>query len=258
MTGLIAALTEATGIAQEVIWSASVVFLRVGAAMAMMPGFGEMVVPARIRLGLALAFTAVVFPAVAPNLPGPETGILPVLTTETVAGLALGAALRLFVHALQIAGMIIAQSTSLAQLFAGGQAEPQPATGHLLVMAGIAAAMAAGLHVTLAAYLIQSYDLLPAGRLPQASDLAEWGVARVGHAFALAFSLAMPFVIAGFLYNLALGIINRAMPQLMVAFVGAPALGLGGLLLLALVAPVLLATWLAALGGFFADPFGLP
>ncbi|MFC3118840.1 flagellar biosynthetic protein FliR [Jhaorihella thermophila] len=38
----------------------------------------------------------------------------------------------------------------------------------------------------------------------------------------LPFSLSAPFVIASLLYNLTLGAINRAMPQLMVTLVGAP------------------------------------
>ena len=36
---------------------------------------------------------------------------------------------------------------------------------------------------------------------------------------------------------------NRAMPQLMVAFVGAPAISFGGLALLLIVAPFLLDVW---------------
>ena len=44
--------------------TAAIVFLRMGAAMALLPAFGERVVPTRIRLVLALAFTAVVAPAV--------------------------------------------------------------------------------------------------------------------------------------------------------------------------------------------------
>ena len=44
----------------------------------------------------------------------------------------------------------------------------------------------------------------------------------------LAFTLAAPFVLVSVLYNLTLGVINRAMPQLMVVFVGAPVItGLG-------------------------------
>ena len=118
--------------------------------------------------------------------------------------------------------------------------------------------MASGLHVHIAEYLILSYDLLPPGRLPLAGDMADWGLAQVSRAFALGFSLAAPFVIASFLYNLALVVINKAMPQLMVAFVGAPALTLGGLVLLALTAPLALAVWLAMLQGFFAAPFAVP
>jgi flagellar biosynthetic protein FliR len=67
--------------------------------------------------------------------------------------------------------------------------------------------------------------------------------------------IAMPFVIASLLYNVALGVINRAMPQLMVSLVGAPALSLGGLVLLALVSPLALSIWLAAMNGFIAAPF---
>jgi flagellar biosynthetic protein FliR len=48
------------------------------------------------------------------------------------------------------------------------------------------------------------------------------------------------------------------MPQLMVAFVGAPVITLGGLVLLALSAPLMLGAWLRALDGFLAMPFGAP
>jgi flagellar biosynthetic protein FliR len=258
MNDMIETLSQLSGIGQEMLWTGFVVFLRVGAAMALLPAFGEQAVPQRVRLCLALAFTAVVAPAVSPGLPAMQAGPWPLLLTETLVGLALGVALRLFVHALQIAGAIAAQSTSIAQLFAGAGPEPQPAIGYILIMAGLALAVAAGLHVRIAEYLILSYDVLPAGKFPAAGDMADWGLAQVARAFALGFSLAVPFVIAAFLYNLALGIINRAMPQLMVSFVGAPALTAGALVLLALTAPLALAVWIAALNGFLAAPFSVP
>ncbi len=256
MTALIAQLTGFVGIAQETLAAAMLVFLRVGAAMAMLPAFGERVVPQRVRLVLALAFTAIVLPAVADRLTGLDLSAFALrwIWTETAAGLVLGFGLRLLVMALQIAGTMAAQATSLAQLYAGASAEPQPAMSHLFTMAGLALAVTAGLHVQLARFLILSYDLLPAGRLVAASEATGWSVARTAHAFGLAFTLAAPFVIAATLYNMALGAINRAMPQLMVVFVGAPALTWGGLVLLALATPALLAVWLAALGAFLADP----
>jgi flagellar biosynthetic protein FliR len=50
-------------------------------------------------------------------------------------------------------------------------------------------------------------------------------------------------------------VINRAMPQLMVAFVGAPLITFGGLLLLMMLAPAMLYVWLQALSTFAASPF---
>lgn len=228
------------------------VFLRVGALMALLPAFGEQTIPARVRLALALAFTAVTFPAVADRIPvfvGPGP-----FGAEIVAGLILGLGLRMFVHALQIAGTIIAQATSLSQLFGGIDAEPMPSIGTILTVAGLALALSMGLHVRAAELIILSYDILPVGLMPSSSDTATWGVAQVSQIFALAFSLAAPFLIASLIYNLALGVINRAMPQLMVAMVGAPALTLGGLALLAIMAPLGLTVWVQAFWHFLEEP----
>ena len=73
-------------------------------------------------------------------------------------------------------------------------------------------------------------------------------------AFTLAFTLAAPFVITSVVYNLALGVINRAMPQLMVAFVGAPVITFGAIFLLFLSAPLVLTVWNAEFTSFLGNP----
>lgn len=242
-------------------WLALAVFLRVGAAMALLPGFGSQSVPVRIKLALALAFTAIVAPAMAPDLVLPDPSyatLIAAVGTETLSGLLLGFSIRLFIWILQIAGTIAAQSTSLSQLLGAEAIDPQPAISQILQMSGMALAMIAGLHIRIAEALIMSYDPLPFGQLPLASDLSVWAIARVAEMFALAFTFAAPFVIASLIYNVALGVINRAMPQLMVAFVGAPAITAGGLFLLLLVAPIILPIWLDLLSERLADPLGMP
>ena len=69
MTDLIARLEALTGSTAGALLPALLVFLRVGAAMALLPAFGEQAVPQRLRLILALAFTAIVAPAVWGTLP---------------------------------------------------------------------------------------------------------------------------------------------------------------------------------------------
>ncbi len=236
------------------------VFLRIGAAMSLLPAFGERSVPVRVRLVLTIAFTILVAPAVAPRFSYDaleERGRLVLLLSETMAGLTIGIGLRLLVFALQMAGTMAAQSVSLSQIFGGSPGQdPQPAIGHIIVIGGLALAVMAGLHVRLTSFLILSYDLIPAGQLPHSAMLAEWGIDKVGKAFALAFSLAAPFLVASLLYNIALGVINRAMPQLMVAFVGVPAITAGGLFLLLLILPLLLQVWHVGLVSFLEDPSG--
>lgn len=254
MTDLIPLLTELSGQSADMLWIGLLVFLRVGSAMALLPAFGEQSVPQRLRLVLALAFTAVVAPAAGP-LPDSDEAVLLPCVVEVVVGIALGLSLRMFVLVLQIAGAIVAQATSLAQLFGGAGPEPQPAVSNLLVMAGLALAVATGLHVHIAQFLILSYQMLPAGAFPQASDMANWGLDQITRAFGLGFILAAPFTIAALLYNVTLGVINRAMPALMVSFVGAPALTAAGMALMAVMAPLALAFWSKALQDFLAAPF---
>jgi flagellar biosynthetic protein FliR len=247
------------GLGQDAALLAAAVFLRVGAAVALLPAFGSQSVPVRVRLGLTLAFTAVVAPFVAtlaPQVPADPGGLVRFLGVETVAGLALGFSVRLFIWLLQVAGTIAAQAVSLSQLLGGDAVDPQPAMAQMLMVAGLALAAVTGLHVRLAEALIRSYDALPmGGRLP-AATLAEWATGRVAAMFASAFAFAAPFVIGSVIYNLALGVINRAMPQLMVAFVGAPAITAAGLALLFVTAPILLPAWLDLLHARLADPFG--
>jgi len=254
---LITALAGFVALAQGILAQGMAVFARIGAAFAVLPAFGERVVPARVRLMGALAMTAIVAPAVAtPPLPDTPVALGLFLMSETLAGLALGVAIRLMVMALQIAGTIAAQSTSLAQFFGGAGVDPQPAMSQILMLGGIALLVIFGLPERAAEYLILSYQLLPAGVWADPGALAIWGTARVAQAFALGFTLAAPFVIGAALYNLALGAINRAMPTLMVAFIGSPAITLGGLAMLALAAPFMLTVWLEAAAGALQPALG--
>ena len=135
MNDLFLVLQQATGLSADALLPLAMVFLRVGAMMALLPAFGEQSVPQRVRLVLTVAFTAITAPAIWDQLPPrPE---MAALLGGVAAGLLLGAGLRLLVMALQMAGTMIAQATSLAQIF-GGMGEPQPAVGHLLVAAGLA------------------------------------------------------------------------------------------------------------------------
>ncbi len=253
-------LLEVLPYSQAVLWTGFAVFIRVGAIMAVLPAFGDQPVPTRVRLVLAVMFSLIVGPSVAPTpLNVPDTALIAIafLTPEVFVGLFFGIFLRFFILVLQISGSIAAQSSSLSQIFGGtAVVDPQPAIGHILVVGGTALAALSGLHIQAAVYMIHSYNLVPLGVGLDPTSVAEIGLNEVGRTFGLGFVLAAPFLIASLIYNVVLGVINRAMPQLMVSFVGAPALTAGGLLLLFLTAPIMLAIWFAAFSSFMDMPFG--
>ncbi|WP_323763763.1 flagellar biosynthetic protein FliR [Marinovum sp.] len=237
---------------------AAIILFRIGAVISVMPGIGTQSLPLRVRLALAISLSA--FFAVLlfdPAAPVPAPG-LALLAGETIIGLAIGLAFRLMIFALHTAGTIAAQSTSLSQIFGTAGVEPMPAIGHVLVVGGLALMFLTGLHLQFLGTLVGFYDIWPIGARPAAGEFAMWIAGHVSATFTLAFRLAVPFVILSMLYNVMLGVINKAMPQLMVSFVGAPVITLGGLMFLALSAPYMLALWQAAVARFLSHPLGGP
>ncbi|WP_194097581.1 flagellar biosynthetic protein FliR [Marivivens aquimaris] len=240
-------------IGAEAVWAAMILLARIGACIALAPAFGEMTLPVRIRLGIALAYTVMLWPIV--PIPAEQTlnqEIIAIIV-EALNGLFWGILLRLVVIALETAGTIIGQSMSLSQLFGNtAGAEPLPVAGQILRVAGLALACALGLHVKLAAYLIATYQIAPVGDLISAANMMQAGLETISSTFALAFSLAAPFVIGALLYNLTIGFMNRAMPQFILTIVGAPVSMLGGIFLLIVMAPLILGLWIEALDRMLA------
>lgn len=254
------ALAAIFRVTSEAVFVATAVFARVGAAVFLVPGLGERAVPVRVRLGAALALTVILAPMIAvlaPAAPATPTALVVVIAAEASVGLIIGLAFRLLVFALQTAGMIAAQSISVAQMFGAGVApDPEPTIATFLSLGGIVLMLMAGMHVHLVATLAGFYEIFPFGAFPLGVDIGGWGVARVAEVFALGVTLAAPFVVTGFAYNLALGALNRAMPQLLVALVGAPFLIWVGLVVLHDVLPEIYAVWGDALMRQITDPLG--
>lgn len=253
MTGLDTLIEFTT----EQMISISIIFFRVSAAISVLPIFGERSVPIRIKLAISLCLTVVVatpvqtFFSVTYN---DFRGFIWLASSETVTGLILGISIRMFVFALQTAGSIAAQSTSLAQLLGNPAADPLPAIGHILTLAGLTLLLILGFHTKIAVFFINSYQIFEIGLFPAPEIIGAWGINQVSTAFALAFQLSAPFILVSLIYNLTLGVINKAMPQLMVAFVGAPLITWGALALLMLTSGLLLSVWAQQIDTFIVNP----
>jgi flagellar biosynthetic protein FliR len=255
-----AELTRLFQIANETTFVVAGVFTRVAAVIFLVPGLGERGLSVRLKLMAALLITLMLLPMVRSMVtlsPDNAVDLARVLVSEAVAGLVLGLSFRLLVFALQTAGMVAALHLSVAQMFGSGVApDPEPTIATILSLGGIAIALSAGLHIAMVTALVEYYSVFPFGVFPDTSSLAEWAIAALSRTFALGVTLAAPFVAIGFAYNLALGALNRAMPQLLVALVGVPFLVWIGIVVLYLVIPGIFAEWDVHLQRTLVDPLG--
>lgn len=229
-------------------------FARVSSICLSLPGVGERTTSTRIKVLLCVVFSiSTYFSLNFENTPIPRP-FLSTLLIEITVGILIGLILRLFILSIQTAGTIAAQSTSLSQILGSAGIDPMPAIGHVLVIGGVCLALTNDLHVKALTLFVRSYQLFPLGQGLLGADVGKWGSQNVSSAFSLAFTLAAPFIVLSLLYNVVLGVINKAMPQLMVAFVGAPFITFGGLFLLFATVPIMLATWLSAFDAVLANP----
>lgn len=221
-----------------------VVIARLSFVVFLMPGLGEQAIPVQMRLVVLLAISMAMATTGVIGVPvtWPLSSYAGVLFSELTIGFCLGVTLRVTVWMLSIAGTIISQSIGLSQLLGVAmEHEAQTMTANLLSMAGAAILLSADFHISVVAALLRLYGEIPVGAL-WSLDLRML-VDQCFSAIGFAVLLAWPFVAVNLLYNICLGFINKALPQLMVAFVGAPLLIGGGMVFLALSIIGLLVVW---------------
>ena len=242
-------------------------FARVGTLIMLMPGLGEQLVSARLRLSLALLVSLVLFPMVRPLLPtvngaiaGP--GLISLLIGEILIGLVLGLAVRMVLAALQTAGVVISQQLGLSYAMTvdpmmGGQ---QVTLGNFLSLLGITLILATDLHHLALDAIGRSYTVLPPNGLfgngAAMGDAAQLAISAIARGFALAVQISAPFLAFAILFNLGLGVLSRLMPQLQVFFVAVPASILIGMLILLAALGIVMSVFLDDLGRYLADFLG--
>jgi flagellar biosynthetic protein FliR len=238
-----------------------IIFARVSAITFLLPGVSASYIQMQYKLAFTFVICFAIFPLVADPVATQSTsgvGNWKTIFGETFHGVLIGITLRMGVFSLQIAGTIIAQSSSIAQIFGGSVSnESQPTVSNILTISGITLLMVSGFLDHLTVYVFRSYEWQSIGSGISAAQALSLIIRSVSAGYSLAFQLALPFVALSLFYNITLGAINRAMPQLLVSFVGAPAIIAASIGLLIISLRPMLETWLE--GAFsISQIFGVP
>jgi flagellar biosynthetic protein FliR len=231
------------------VFAGGLVFARVGAMIMTMPGLGQTPAPVRARMAFAFLMCLVVTPVVAPTLPQvpPTTGEMGAdVLREVLIGLAIGAILRAFMAAMATAGEVISLSTTLsfAQTANPTEAQQNTTIATFLALMAVVLIMATNLHHLFIAAMVRSYSLFPYGRMPPVADFTQMMIRTTAGAFALGIQLAAPVLAFSLVFNIATGLVGRAMPQFQIFFAAAPLQVLLGLSLFALSLGVMGTYWI--------------
>jgi len=209
------------------IFATFMVFVRLGAAIMVLPAFGEIFIPVNIRLALALTLTLALAPVVVPLIPVmPSTplGLFLLVAGEVLIGVLIGAVGRLTVTALHISGTIIAFQSSLA--FALTMDPAQGLQGALIAsffsLLGLTLIFALDIHLVMIRGIHDSYEIFAPGQVPLTGDMAEMALDLVAASFKLGVQMAAPFIIYGVVLYTGIGLLARLMPALPFFFVIMP------------------------------------
>lgn len=230
---------------------------RIGAALAMLPFFGAMTIPLRVRVLLAFALTVILWPGL-PVMPtadplGPDGMVL--IAEQVVIGVAMGMILQAAFGAVVFGGQAIANSMGLG--FAS-MADPQngtqvPILSQFFTIMVTLLFLAADGHLVLLRMLSLSFETLPVGGgLPSGDVFAR--LARLGGLLiAGGLMLALPVIVATLMTSVAFGVVSRTAPQLNLFSIGFPASLVVGFAALLFTVPHVLARTATLFDAAFAE-----
>jgi flagellar biosynthetic protein FliR len=234
------------------------VFARIGAMVMLLPGLGEVNIPVRVKLAIALLLTFVMLPLhrAAYHVDMNSMPALVVLMIhEIVIGIVLGATARVTLSALQVAGSIIAQQLGLGFVTSVDPTQGQQGVliGNFLTLLGIALLFATDTHYLVIAALSDSYKIFAPGELMPSGDVAALATRAFAAAFKIGLQLSAPFLVFGLVFNIGLGVLARLMPQMQVYFVGVPLSIFTGFMILAAVLATMMGTYMDYFIGVMHD-----
>lgn len=227
-------------------WIASFLWplTRILGLMSVAPLFGNVSVPARIKIGLGIMLAIIIAPTV-PALPATDpmsmTGLL-ILAQQLVIGMAMGFAMRVVFAGIEMAGEITGMTMGFgfASFFDPQTRARSSAISQFLALIMLMVYLATNLHLLVLSTLAQSFDLLPISSQFIANEGLFQMVKLGGRVFSAGVQLSLPMVAALLIANVALGILTRAAPQLNIFGIGFPITIGVGLIMIGIVLPYLM------------------
>ncbi len=218
------------------------IFSRVAAILMFAPILGSPQIPAKLKIGLALVFSIMIFPVVPmETLPEPR-GLFDLaihISTDAIIGLAIAFAVRLIFTAVQLAGTMVDFQMGFGVVnVIDPQTQAQVSiTAQFHNILAILIFLASDAHHLIIGAIVQSFDLINLAQIDFSNVTPEIILRYFSSMFVIAIKIAAPIMAILFFLSVGLGLVARTVPQMNVFIVGFP-LQIGvGLLMVALAMP---------------------
>lgn len=211
----------------EYMLSLLLTLMRVSIVLFMLPVFNTNAMPMQVKAAVCMVLSLALWPHVSlpgTDMPGHPLAIGVMLLGELVLGLIMGLAVQILFVGIQSGGELLGfqmgfTMVNVADPLSGVQ---NGAAAYFLWMVSILTFLALDGHLYMIKALADSFHLVPAGGLMLGDVLVRQVFDLSAQIFILALKVAAPVMTALFMTELALGLMNRAAPQMQVMLVGFP------------------------------------
>mgnify|MGYP006273239141 len=204
-----------------------VILARMAAMIGALPIFTSSQAAMRLRLGLAIMISLLLFPMLDISLTEQQTttiGLGLVVVQEALLGLLMGFVIQLLFFAVQFGGTIVGYQMGFA---AANILDPQhqqqiPLLSQFQNVFAILLFLALDVHHMLIRVMVHSYELLPPGAFDFSGGAIPFVMELTGEMFVLGLQIIAPVMVALMLSMFILGIMSRVFSQLQVFLLSFP------------------------------------
>lgn len=198
-------------------------FMRVMSVLVWLPVFGDAVVPARVRITFALLYTFCMWPLIASTIHFENTSMAWSPITMAVAsvrevffGFAVGFSARMVLFGTSLASHLVGINMGFqaASMFSPAMNEQESAFSNFKLWIALLLILVLNIHHVFIQGLTHSFASVPLGAGGNAEAVAKMAITVVETSFLLGLKLAAPLLVVQILMTFALGLLNRAIPQL--------------------------------------------
>ncbi len=218
----------------------SLILFRMVGFFILVPILGSGVIPRRVRIGLIIFITAILWPVI--DFEGVfEMPLFPLqLFNEFSRGLMLGFVAMLIFATLQLAGQFLdlRMGFAIVNVMDPLHGRPMPLMGQFKNLMGTLIFLLLDGHHQLLIIFYNSFERAAPGSSLELNRLVPLLMRFAGDVFILAFRVAIPLVLILFIVDVAFGFLARTVPQINIFIVGLPTKILLGFIVLYLSWPL--------------------